>query len=269
MYEAMRLRNYSDRTIKSYLSCISLASRNLSKSPDLISSEELKGYLLKRIDDEGLSPSSTNLIISAFRILTKEVLGRDWEQLKIRRPKKPKPIPVVFSKEEIGRILGVLKNRKHYCLVALTYGSGLRLSEVVQLRPDDLDSDRMQIRVRSGKGNKGRYTLLPRELLGKLRDYYRAYRPKEFLFEGRFAGKPYSFTSAQTVLRNALVKAHITKDASFHTLRHSFATHLLESGVNVRMIQELLGHRSLQTTTVYLHVCKFEPSLIESPLDRL
>ena len=269
MYEYMRLRNYSPRTIKSYICSLAAVSKDLGKSPDLISTEELKSYLFGKIEHDGLSPTSINHTISAFKILVKDVLGREWDPVKIRRPKKSKPIPIVFSREEIVRILESLKNKKHYCLIALTYSSGLRLSEVVTLKPEDLDSDRMQIRVRSGKGKKGRYTVLPEVLLGKLREYYRIYRPVEYLFEGQKKGSPYSHTSAQTVLRKALKTVKITKQASFHTLRHSFATHLLEQGVNVRVIQELLGHRSLNTTTVYLHVCRFEPSHIQSPLDRL
>lgn len=197
------------------------------------------------------------------------MLGNDWDPTKVKRPKTPKTLPVVFSKEEIAAILASLKNRKHYCLVALTYAAGLRLDEVVKLKPADLDSSRMQIRVSSGKGNKDRYTVLPAGLLEQLRVYYRTYRPQIYLFEGMKSGQPYSPRSAQHVLKKALKSTGITKEASFHTLRHSFATHLMEQGTSVRIIQDLLGHRSLRTTSVYLHVCRVDSSQLTSPLDTL
>lgn len=140
---------------------------------------------------------------------------------------------------------------------------------MVALKFGDIDGDRMQLRVRGGKGNKDRYTLLSGELLEKLREYYRYYRPKTFLFEGRTAGKAYSKRTVQDLFKKILVESGIKKDASFHTLRHTFATHLLEQGTNIRVIQELLGHRSLRTTSVYLHVTNFDPSKIKSPLDGL
>ena len=269
MLQEMRVRNYSPNTITTYISLLAALARHFNKSPDLISSDELKDYLFKKIAQDQLSPSAINQIISAFRILQVDVLGKDWDPVKVKRPKMPKTLPVVFSKEEISAILASLKNRKHYCLVALTYAAGLRLNEVVNLKPADLDSSRMQIRISSGKGNKDRYTLFPAGLLDQLREYYRFYRPKTYLFEGIIPGQPYSCRSAQVVLKNALLSTGISKDASFHTLRHSFATHLMEQGTSVRIIQDLLGHRSLKTTSVYLHVCKFDPSHIKSPLDTL
>jgi site-specific recombinase XerD len=145
----------------------------------------------------------------------------------------------------------------------------LRLNEVINLKFGDIDSDRMQLKIRGGKGYKDRYTLLPKALLAKLRDYYRHYRPKTYLFEGQVIGKPYSESSAQAILKQAMHRAGISKCASFHTLRHSFATHLLEQGTNVRVIQELLGHKSLNTTTVYLHVSNFDSGQVKSPLDGL
>lgn len=244
-------------------------SKHFGKSPEHISIAELKTYLFQKVEAKKISASGINQTISAFKVLFKDVLGRDWDPVKIKRPRRPKPLPVVFSKEEISLILGRLRNRKHYCLVALAYASGLRLSEVTALKFDDIDGDRMQLRVRCGKGNKDRYTLLPKGLLEKLREYYRYYRPKAYLFEGQTAGSAYGNSSAQHVLKKALRECGIKKQASFHTLRHSFATHLLEQGTNLRVIQELMGHRSLKTTSVYLHVSNFEPSQIKSPLDEL
>jgi hypothetical protein len=154
MLQEMRVRNYSPNTITTYISLLAALARHFNKSPDLISSDELKDYLFKKISQDQLSPSAINQIISAFRILQVDVLGKDWDPIKVKRPKMPKTLPLVFSKEEISEILACLKNRKHYCLVALTYAAGLRLNEVVNLKPADLDSSRMQIRISSGKGNK-------------------------------------------------------------------------------------------------------------------
>jgi site-specific recombinase XerD len=262
MYEEMVYRNYSPRSIKTYIDLLSVVSRHFRKGPDLISISELKDYLFTRIEQDKLSASSVNQTISAFKILFKDVLDREW-------PRRPKLLPIVLSKEEVSHLLNSIRNRKHYCLIALAYASGLRLGEVISLKPCDIDSDRMQLKVRGGKGCKDRYTLLPGLLLEKLREYFRYYRPVTYLFEGQKPGRPYSATSAQSVLKKAMKSAGITKNASFHTLRHSFATHLLEQGTNVRIIQELLGHRSLKTTTVYLHICNLNPSLIKSPLDAL
>ncbi|SHN30214.1 Site-specific recombinase XerD [Cyclobacterium lianum] len=269
MYEEMQIRNYSPRSIKSYIALVSTVSSHFGKSPEHISIAELKAYLFHKVETKNLSASGINQTISAFKILFKDVLGRDWDPVKIKRPKRPKQLPVVFSKEEISLILNRIRNRKHYCLIALTYASGLRLSEVISLKLGDIDSDRMQLKVRGGKGNKDRYTLLPKGLLEKLREYYRYYRPKTYLFEGQTAGTVYSPGSAQSVLKKSLRECGIKKQASFHTLRHSFATHLLEQGTNIRVIQELLGHRSLRTTSVYLHVSNLDPSQIKSPLDEL
>ena len=269
MLQEMRVRNYSPRTITTYLSLVAAMARHFGKSPDLITSPELKEYLFHKVAQDQLSPSAINQIISAFKILHSDGLGLPWDTFQIKRPKRPKPLPLVFSKQEIAAILSTIKNRKHYCLIALAYATGLRLNEVVHLKPADLDSSRMQIRVSSGKGNKDRYTLFPAGLLDQLREYYRFYRPKTFLFEGMTPGQPYSARSAQAVLKKALTSAGISKEASFHTLRHSFATHLMEQGTSIRILQDLLGHRSLKTTSVYLHVCKFEAAQIKSPLETL
>lgn len=269
MLEEMRVRNYSPRSVDTYVRLVAALSRHFGKCPSLISTAELKDYLFEKVSRDRISPSAVNQTISAFRILQKDVLQRDWDSVKVRRPRTPKILPVVFSKEEIMAILASLKNRKHHCLIALAYAAGLRLNEVVHLKPADLDSKRMQIRVQSGKGNKDRYTLLPGGLLVQLREYYRLYRPENFLFEGQQKGRPYSSRSAQAVLKKALKATGIIKEASFHTLRHSFATHLMEQGTNIRIIQDLLGHCSLKTTSVYLHICHFDPAQIKSPLDTL
>jgi integrase len=181
MYEEMQIRNYSPRSIENYISQVSLVSCHFGKSPDHISIAELKEYLFHKVETKNLSTSSVNQTISAFKILFTDVLGRDWDPVKIKRPRRPKPLPVVFSKEEISHIPDGIINRKHYCLIALTYGSGLRLGEVIGLKFGDIDGDRMQLRVRGGKGNKDRYTLLSKDLLEKLLHALRDKGYKRFL----------------------------------------------------------------------------------------
>jgi site-specific recombinase XerD len=180
-----------------------------------------------------------------------------------------KKLPVVFSKEEILRIIERTKNLKHRSIIVLTYSSGLRLGEVRQVKLSDIDSSRMQIRVSHGKGNKSRYTILSKQVLELLREYWRYYRPKSYLFEGRQKGEPISQRTIQDLFHQRMRAAGIRKPASFHTLRHSFATHLLEQGVNLRIIQTLLGHTSIKTTTIYTHLLNFDPASVASPFDSL
>ena len=160
------------------------------------------------------------------------------------------------------------RNLKHRAILAVIYSAGLRISEFISLRPSDIDSDRKQIRV-LGKGNKYRYTLLSENTLDMLRMYWRAYKPAKYLFEGHIKGQPVSQSTIQQVFRHACKKTGINKPASVHSLRHSFATHLLESGVNLKIIQSLLGHSSLRTTSIYLHVTRFDPSSVKSPFDEI
>jgi site-specific recombinase XerD len=160
------------------------------------------------------------------------------------------------------------RNLKHRAILAVIYSAGLRISELISLRPADIDSDRKQIKV-LGKGNKYRYTLLSENILDMLRIYWRAYKPEQYLFEGQKPGQPISRETIQVVFKHACKKTGINKPASVHSLRHSFATHLLESGVNLKIIQSLLGHSSLRTTSIYLHVTRFDPSTVKSPFDEI
>jgi integrase/recombinase XerD len=263
----MHYRNYSERTVKRYIDAISRLAVHYGKSPDLISTAEIKEYLYYYAHVKHSSASSINQIISAVKILFADVLKREWAPIQIKRPRREKKLPAVFSKQEIHSILNKTVNKKHYCLFALTYSAGLRLGEVLNIRFGDLDATRMQLKIRSGKGKKDRYSLLSPNVLTSLRDYYKIYKPKLFLFEGQSPGEPLSQKTVQTVFRQAMERACIKKNASFHTLRHSFATHMLEQGTNLRLIQQLLGHTSLKTTSVYLHVSHIDTANIQSPLD--
>jgi site-specific recombinase XerD len=237
-------------------------------SIDEISIDQVKDFLQYSIETRKVSVSYINQVISAVKILQKDVLGKDWESIRIKRPRRVKNLPVVLSKEEVKSIIETTRNLKHRTILAVIYSAGLRISELISLRPSDIDSDRKQIRV-LGKGNKYRYTLLSGNTLGMLRIYWRAYRPARYLFEGYIKGQPVSRSTVQIVFRKAIIKAGINKQATVHSLRHSFATHLLESGVNLKIIQSLLGHSSLRTTSIYLHVTRFDPASIKSPFDEI
>jgi site-specific recombinase XerD len=269
MLQHMQLRNYSKRTIDTYLHCLTALSRFYNKPPDQISPQEVSDFLHCSLQERKISTSTINQYISAFKVLRTEVLGEEWKEIKISRPRLDKKLPVVFSKEEVFQLLTATKNQKHRTILALAYSTGMRLEEVCNLRICDIDSQRMQIRVCCGKGKKDRYTILSERLINMLREYWRYYKPINFLFEGQINTLPISSRTVQTVFKNCIRKTGIRKEASFHTLRHSFATHLLEQGVNLRIIQSLLGHSSIKTTTIYTHLVNFSPSQVKSPFDSL
>lgn len=264
----MQTRNYSKRSIDTYLHMLNCLEEHHNLPANEISISQVKDFLQESIEKKKVSVSYINQVISAVKILQKDVLGKEWESIRIKRPRRMKNLPVVLSKEEVKSIIDVTGNLKHRAILALTYSAGLRISEVINLQPSDIDSHRKQIRI-LGKGNKYRYTLLADNVLGMLRTYWKAYRPVKYLFEGHIKGRPVSVTTVRVIFRNALKKAAISKDASVHSLRHSFATHLLESGVNLKVIQSLLGHSSLRTTSIYLHVTRFDPASIKSPFDEI
>jgi site-specific recombinase XerD len=195
-------------------------------------------------------------------------MGGQRKVYMIDRPREEKTLPVVLSEQEIGDLLRITENIKHKTILMLCYSAGLRLSELIQVRISDIDSKRMQIRVEQGKGKKDRYTLLSSKLLELLRIYYKQYRPKTWLFEGA-EGAQYSTRSIQSIMRESCKKAGIKKKVSVHTLRHSFATHLLENGTDLRYIQALLGHASSKTTEIYTHITTKGFDQIKSPLDKL
>jgi len=266
----MQLRNYSPRSVHSYSELLLKIERDLSTSLDTITIARFKDYLHNRIINEGISVASINQTISAFKILQVDVLGRTWEQFKIKRPRREKKLPVVLSVGEVEKLIAVTQNIKHRALLALAYSAGLRRQEILQIKPTDIDSARKQVHVVQGKGKKDRYSILSPKALDLLRIYYKIQRPKTFLFESQGRkGVQLSDRTLLCIVKNSAAKAGIKKRVSFHTLRHCFATHLLEKGVNIRIIQEFMGHVSLKTTTVYLHLVNIQPSGIVSPLDSM
>jgi site-specific recombinase XerD len=225
-------------------------------------------YLYYLVEEKQVSATCLNIVISAYRILVAEVLKKDWEEFAIRRPKREKKLPVVLSKKEIERIIASISNLKHRTFISLMYSCGLRLSELRNLKVTDIDSTRMQIHIRLGKGAKDRYVMLSQKILLMLREYWKRYRPKEYLFEGATRGKAIAARTIQHTFVKVIAKSGIKKDASVHTLRHSFATHLLENSVNLISIQKLMGHNHINTTLNYTHL-QSTPASVKSPLDDL
>ncbi len=259
---------YSERTIRSYLRYFMEFVSAMDQSLEIVSSEKISGYIYDIVQKRDFSASTQNQVISAIRFYYEWVIRRPRQDYEIKRPLKPRRLPVVFTEEEVTKLLKGIGNIKHRCLMGLVYSAGLRLSEVINLKIGDIDSKRKQIFVRSGKGNKDRYVILSERALVLLRHYYKSFRPGQWLFEGINGGR-YSARSVQKIFENALKKSGIKKRATVHTLRHSFATHLLDHGTDLRYIQELLGHQSMKTTEIYLHVTNKCLSEIRSPLDTL
>lgn len=256
-------------TVKAYLSCARKLFYYYSNiAPEDITDDQIKDYLIKAIKRRKISVSSQNQFLNAIKAFYKRVMHQDRELLELKRPKKPNQLPHVLSQKEVVKILSSVKNIKHKCILMLIYSAGLRVSEVTRLKIKDIDSNRMQIFIQGGKGKKDRYTLLSRKTLTLLRIYIKQYHPFEWLFEG-ISGGQYSTRSIQNLFQAAVRRARLHKRPTLHTLRHSFATHLLEKGINLRYIQALLGHESSRTTEIYTHVTRQNINQIESPLDGL
>ena len=265
----MVLRNFRPRTQKAYLDQVTQYVRFYGKSPAELGDEEIRRYLYYLKKDRGLSHSTINQAYSALRFFYETTLERNWNHRKVPRGKKPRKLPMVFSKREVRAVFEATHNLKHRAILMTTYSGGLRSSEAVRLKAADIDSDRMLIRVDQGKGQKDRYTLLGDRALEVLRVYYRFYRPQTWLFPGQQADKPIHQSSVGRALKRSITKAGIIKPAGMHTLRHSFATHLLQDGVDLHYIQRLLGHRSPSTTMIYLHLTCKDISEVCSPVDVL
>jgi integrase/recombinase XerD len=264
----MELKNLSLRTIGTYLGWVSKFALYYGKSPEHLGHDEVRQYLYYLLKDKKASQSGVNQAYSALKFLYETTLGRQWDPFKIPRCKVGKRVPVVLSRPEVERLFSVTHNLKHCCILMTIYSGGLRLGEATNLRACDIDSERMTIRVR-GKGDKQRYTLLGKRTLDILRTYWSVYHPKQWLFPSRQPERPLSHSSVQRAFKEALRKSGIKKRASVHTLRHSFATHLLEAGTDLYYIQRLLGHTTAKTTAVYLHVARKDLGRIVSPIDFL
>jgi integrase/recombinase XerD len=263
----LELRGLSPHTRDNYLRHVSQFSHHYGRSPRHLGEKEIKEYLLYLLREKKVSTATVNQCYHALKFLYERTLNRMWVMARVPRVRRLKQLPVVLDKQEVESLFTVTKNLKHRAILMLIYSSGLRLTEAAHLKVTDIDSKRMLIRIKQGKGRKDRYTILSKAALEVLREYWSQYRPKEYLFAGRLPGKPLTGRSIQRVLIKAKDLAGIKKPATVHTLRHSFATHLLEAGTDLYHIQLLLGHRTLNTTTIYLHVSRKELARIVSPLD--
>ena len=260
------LRKYSQRTIKPYLYHNREFLHFSKKNPFKVSNEDIRDYMYHLANDKEVSTSTLNTAINALRFYYGEVLKRGFVY-EIKRPKKDKKLPVVLSQEEVSQILSSVNNIKHKTILMLVYSAGLRVSEVVKLKPADIDAGRRLIHVRGGKGRKDRYTLLSDVAMLSLSEYSDKYKPLKWLFPGARKEKHISTRTVQAIFEQARERAGIEKEVSVHSLRHSFATHLLEGGTDLRYIQELLGHKSSKTTEIYTHVSNRDLNKIKSPLD--
>lgn len=269
MIEDMQLRGLSERTQESYVRAVRQLAEHYGKSPDQLSEEELRQYFLYLKNEKHASRSTCTLALCGIKFFYEHTLRRGWPTLTFVRPARERKLPVVLSQEEVCRILGCLRQPHYRVCLTTIYSCGLRLQEGVQLQVADIDSARMLVRVRQGKGNKDRYVPLPQPTLELLRAYWVTHRPRVWLFPGRGGTTPLDKTGVQRAFRAALQESGIQKPATVHTLRHSYATHLLEAGVNLRIIQVYLGHSSPSTTALYTHLTRPAELLATQVLNRL
>ncbi|MBN1791942.1 MAG: site-specific integrase [Bacteroidales bacterium] len=260
---------YSESTVRNYCSALrEFIHYFKGREIEVLTQADIEKFLLYITEERSVSTSYHNISICAIKFYFEKILDRSQVTFKLERPRRERILPEVLSEEEVVRIFKSVNNLKHKCILMTVYSGGLRLSEVVGLKVSDIDSKRMMIFIKGAKGKKDRYTILSKELLTWLRRYYREEKPETWLFEGVTGGQ-YSMRSVQALMHDAVKKAGIKKHATVHTLRHSFATHLLENGTDLRYIQNLLGHNSSKTTEIYTHITTKGLEQLVSPFDRL
>jgi integrase/recombinase XerD len=269
MIEELQLRNYAPNTITVYIRCVAQFAQHFRLSPDRLGLEHIRQYQLFLVQQKKVSWALFNQTVCALRFLYRHILHRDWMIEYIPYPRREDKLPVVLSPAEVAAVFEATHNLKHRTILMTIYAAGLRVSEVTHLRLSDIDSQRQVIRVRQGKGHKDRQVMLSPKLLEALRIYWKSYRPRVWLFPGESPERPVSSETVWRVCHQAGEAAHLSKPISPHTLRHCFATHLLEEAIDLRRIQVLLGHRNLKTTSRYLHVSNLAVRTTVSPLERL
>jgi len=269
MLEDMGIRNFAENTQLSYLQQVSAFARHFGRSPEALGPEQIRAYQVHLIETRKLAPGSVGIATSALRFLYKVTLRRTWAPDDFPLPKKPFRLPIVLSHEEVTRFLESIDSAKHRAILMSCYAAGLRVTEATRLKVTDIDSQRMMLRVDQGKGRKDRYVMLSPRLLDELRAYWRGARPKTWLFPGDVEGHPITRDAVALACRKAHRSSGIAKPITPHSLRHAFATHLLEAGTDVRRIQLLLGHRSLATTSRYLKIATTTVCATTSPFDLL
>ncbi len=267
----LMIQRYSQNSIKNYKSALKsflvIAAKKYTH-PNELTEKEVEKYIFWKIEKHKISHSHQRMIVASIDKFYQSVIG---VELKIRYlyPSRPKnALPKCLSPNDVRKMFDAVQNIKHRCVIKLLYGCGLRLSELLNLKISDIDSDSMIVYIRNAKGNKDRIVMLSASLLEELREYFIKYKPSYYLFEGQ-KGERYSEKSVQNIVKNTALKAGIIKPVTPHVLRHSFATHLLENGTDVRYIQQLMGHQSIKTTEIYTHITDISKSKIKSPLDLL
>jgi site-specific recombinase XerD len=270
MTEDMQVRNLSPHTQDSYVRQVAQFARHFSKSPEELGPEDIRSYQVYLTNEKKLAAGSILIAVAALRFLYRVTLQKDWlfDDI-IPAPKKPQTLPVVLSPEEAMKFLDSVQQTKHHAILTTCYAGGLRVSEAVRLRPTDIDSQRMVIRVEQGKGQKDRYVMLSPRLLQILRNWWQVEKPRQWLFPGGVLGAHITRGAVEDACKKAHRLCRINKPITPHSLRHAFAVHLLERGTDVRTIQLLLGHRSLATTSRYLRIATVKVCATTSPLDLL
>jgi len=254
MIEDMQLHGYAAKTQEAYVGAVRGLAKYYKRSPEEITQEEVRAYFLWLVKERGVARSTLTIHLSGIKFLFEKTLKREWIIFNLVRPQKRKKLPVVLSSEETKHLLSLIRMPKSRMALTMIYACGLRLNEGLHLKAQDIDSERMLIWIRNGKGGKDRYVPLPERLLTMLRDYWKSHKPSSYFFFSKDKNTALSESSLQNTFKAALRESGINKAASIHTLRHSYATHLLERGVDLRVIQELLGHKSPQTTAIYTHL---------------
>jgi len=270
MIEDMQVRNLSPLTQTCYVQQVSLFARHFGKSPEVLGPEQIRSYQVYLANEKKLAPGSILIAVASLRFLYKVTLHKDWSvEDTIPAPKKPQKLPIVLSPEEVVHFLSSVPSPKHRTILTTCYAAGLRISEAVRLKPTEIDSQRMVIRVDQGKGQKDRYVMLSPKLLEILREWWCIEKPKTWLFPGDIPGRHITRFAVERACQQAHRASHISKPISPHSMRHAFAVHLLERGTDVRTIQLLLGHRSLATTARYLRIATTKVCSTTSPFDLL
>ena len=272
MSEDMRLRDFRPRTQEGYLLAVRQFIDRVAREPEVLTDEDVRAYFLYLREDKKLAPSTINIAVHALRFFFIHTMQRDWKVFDLLRVNKPRMLPVVLSQREVRAVLGAVRHPVRRMALATIYALGLRLGEGLSLETGHIDGERLVVWVRDGKGAKDRGAPLPRPLLARLRQYWKTERPRSstpYLFVPQDGLAPLHETTLQKTFTAARADARIDKDATIHTLRHSYATHLLEAGVSLRTIQQVLGHKSLRTTELYMHVTQPGAERLQETVDRL
>ena len=269
MIQKMTVRGFSPRTHKSYLGAVRRLAKYYRRPPDELSADEVQAYIVHMVTTRKWSWSTCNVAANAFRFLYHVTLGREPVAFEVPHAKQPQRLPEILSRSEVAALLEAPPNPKHRLLLATVYSGGLRVSEAVQLKVGAVDRGRMTLRIEQGKGRKDRVVPLSRRLHAQMRAYWRTEPPRLWLFTNRKGSGPLDVSAAQKVFTHAKLRAGITKRGGIHSLRHAFATHMIEAGADVPTVQRLLGHRSVSTTMRYFHLSRERLATIRSPLDLL